>query len=477
MNPQMSFGQMLVLPAIVAIIIFSGYLIFKNNPEIMSPDSYISVLSDSTDDNEITVRTKLFDKRYNEALSASKEQDHSDKIQRVAHDFVVDENFHRASLGDEKGDWQQVDNLLIGHSSHTLKIFNDSGDLKWSFIAPTNTTFTHGEWPIAGSGDSKVIYAATEQGAIYAFDVISGQVHWYTRTENKFIFSPFIYGQSLFLPTEVTGGQKWALTPISLKTLEIREAIGPYELPLAGQPLKSEAHYIFATQTGHLNAVDLETEKLKWTATGSSGFRSSPTELGDKIYVGNEDGLVVIYDKKNGKKLHEVELGSAIQTSVHVKDSAGMGSAIDSTGSLITFDSRSTKRLWKYNLGTSASTLPHELLQLTYGSLHKLNFNSELKGWTIWAPCQSTHLCIFDMKKGQLLHRIDLQGALASHFVLNGDSLLFDVKEKDGYWLKKYVVRAKDAQKSGDKTAGKAAEAPSEPASIAPVSPDHAQTK
>ncbi len=456
MNQQLSFGQKIILPFIILIILFTGYLIFKNNPEIMNTDSFLSVLSDTSDDNDVIVRSKLFEKsaEHTSAVSSSSTAStgKGEHAQRVNHDFISDENFHQAALGDEKGEWQFLGDAIISHSAHTVRVLSAAGELKWSFSTPTPTTFVRGDWPVYGSNATplvagrRTLIATTEQGPIYALDLATGEVVWHARSENKYFLAPFIFHDNLMLPTELPGGQKWALTPMNLKTLETREPIGPYELPLAGQPLKSEGLYIFATQTGHLQAVDLETEKLKWAAVGSSGFRNSPGELGDRIYVGNEDGLVIVFDRKNGKKLSEFELGATLQMPVKVKESAGMGSAIDTTGNLVTFDAKSTKKLWRYNLGSAASNMPHELMQLTYGSLHKLNFNSELRGWTIWAPCQATHICIFDLKKGQLLHRIDLQGQLASRFAFLGDSLWFDVKEKDGFWLKKYVPRPpKDA--------------------------------
>ncbi len=448
MNAHLGFGQRLILPFLVGVLFFTGFLVFRYNPELMGTESFYSVLSESSDDNDIAVKTKLFDASMaglsKSEAAGSGEAAKKASTQKYGHDFVVDENFHKASLGDEKGDWQFSSDLVISHTSHSLKVFDLDGNLKWSFNAPATAsapaTFVKGAWPIYGHS----LVVATEQGPLYAFDLTSGRLVWHTRTENKYFLAPIIAGENLLLFGELPGGQKWTLTPMSLKTLEAKEPIGPYELPLAGLPLRTEGELVFATQTGHLTAIDLETlaTKPKWTAVGSSGFRNSPTELNDRIYIGNEDGGVVVYDKRNGKKLSEIELGSILQVALKIKESAGMGASIDTTGNLVAFDSRSTKRLWKYSLGSSASTLPVELIQLTNHSLHKLNFNSDLRGWAVWAPCQNTHICVFDLKKGGLLHRIDLKGTMATRFAFSGDALWADVKDKDGIWLKKYVARA-----------------------------------
>jgi WD40 repeat protein len=317
--------------------------------------------------------------------------------------------------------------------------------LKWTFAPLTNSTLTAGDLPIYGS----TLVATTEQGLIYAFEISNGQVVWHMRTEYKFFFSPIIVGQNLLLYTEMQGGQKWNLTPVQLKTLEVKDPVGPYELPLSGQPLRTPNALIFATQTGHLTAIDLETlsSKAKWSAVGSSGFRSSPAEFGDRIYIGNEDGIIVVYDKRNGKKMNEIDLGSNLQTPLKFKESANMGAVVDTTGNLSTFDPK--KRAWKFNLGASAANMPVELYQLSMHSLGKLSFNSDVRGWSAWAPCQSTHLCIFDLKKGAVLHRIDLQAAMGSRFAIFNDALWVDVKDKDGFWLKKFVSRAQATEGSG----------------------------
>jgi outer membrane protein assembly factor BamB len=457
MNPQMSFAQKLIIPLILIIIFTTAFLVFKKNPEIMNTASFYSVLTENSEDNDIVVRSSLFADSVKdfsgltpgETSSSSALTQKGARSQKMNHDFIESEDHHKSFLQDEASEWQFAKNFLISHSQHSLKVFDENGDLKWSFSPPSPLTLVNGALPLYNK-EMTTLVATTNQGSIYAFELASGRVVWHIRAENQYFLAPVLYAEKLLFFAEEPGGQKWSIIPLDLKTLEMKESEGSYELPMAGQPLITGDTLIFATQTGHLLAIDLNTEKTKWTAEGSSGFRNTPTEMADRIYVGNEDGLLVVFDKKNGKKVAEIELGGTIETPVHLKEGAGYGAGVDNGGNLLAFEIKNGgKHVWRYNLGSSQKQAHIELLQLTYHSLSKMNFQSDVRGWTIWAPCQSSHICIFDLKKGGVLHRIDLKGTVASRFAVQPDALWVDEKDKDGIWLKKFVERPKTNSDSG----------------------------
>lgn len=75
--------------------------------------------------------------------------------------------------------------------------------------------------------------------------------------------------------------------------------------------LSTNDYVVFGNQNGKIEALDLETGKLKWTYKTGGPIFSSPTELNGEIAVGSTDGHIY-YLNENGKLLWKLKTGAAV---------------------------------------------------------------------------------------------------------------------------------------------------------------------
>ena len=73
----------------------------------------------------------------------------------------------------------------------------------------------------------------------------------------------------------------------------------------------------YADFSGFLHAVDAKTGKPFWVHDMLAAVWASPVVIGDKVYLGDEDGDVVILQHgKEKKQIAEINMGSSVYCSV-----------------------------------------------------------------------------------------------------------------------------------------------------------------
>ncbi|MCB0350777.1 MAG: PQQ-like beta-propeller repeat protein [Bdellovibrionales bacterium] len=425
MNPQRSFIQTLIVPFVIGMWIFSLYLVYKKNPEIMLQETLHHVLSGTNKQTDIR------------AMGYSKSEDlfdneKSKKPSTLSHKYIqtTDETFNNVDLKSSDLHWTTTKSFIIIKEKAKVTVTKLNGELLWTFSPPAELEFTPGRPAHLGSA----LFLTTKNGRIYSFDLNSGVLIWYIESTNKYFRSPLVHDEKLLLFIEEKINQKWALQILDAKTGENLNKHSQLELPLSGQPIAKDNHFYFATQNGLLRAITIEDGKSSWSTEASSSIRSGPSIINDRIYITNEDGLALGFDRKNGRKVNEVELGSSVQEPLKLVEGTNIVVTVDTNGYLIAADLKAAKRLWRYNLNTAGEQHPFDLYRLSTKSLLLLSFNSEVRGWTAWTACNSTRLCIFDVKSGRMLYRINLKGEPLAQpeFVGADENLIIPIKNEAG---------------------------------------------
>lgn len=406
MNPQNSFLQNIIVPFLLCMLLFTSYLIFKYNPEIMNQDSYLSVLTKSSD---------LIDKWvYKESVEPAgppaegSGTGSSSAVDRVNHNFVesVSPSFNPPPISSGKFTWQVANGQISMRDNSALHVYQTTGEHMWTFQLPKDQDFSPGSIAF-----TKGFYILTTlSGQIYGFDPKHGQIHWYRASSHKYFLAPKVVGDNLITFIEEKNGKTWGMEILSPLNGEVLSSIAGLEMPLAADPVIYDELVYFATQSGRLSAVALETGKPIWTTEGSSSFRNSPLMSGERIYVVNEDGLVLGFDRKSGKKVSELDLEASIESSFAHASGAPYVALADSQGALLAIDLKAAKRMWRYQLNMVPPDSAIRLIKLNPSSWSRLGVASAMGGWTVWTYCNASRLCLYDLKTGQLLHRIELKG-------------------------------------------------------------------
>ncbi len=415
MNPPPSLLQRLVLPAMVAIMMATGFLIFKKNPEIMSQNSLLSVLNENAQENELQFQTSENRLTDLQTPTPNVTPPHHMTVRLREETTSTDPNAGPPPqlLTDRFSAFLQGPALLAHDNTTILALDAMSGRLMWKFELPPSTQLAPGRLAVIGSE----VVAGTDAGGLYAFRFSTGQLLWYWQEAVPMIRMPLVYSDKLLL-FRSDKKQSWRVARFDPSKQRIMATYDKFDSQLTATPLVSGNLLIFSTDDGHLQAVDLTTRKTRWSTEGSSNFSCPPVQLGERIYICNEDGYILGYDRKNGRHAGQVELGSKAISPVVLTDAVSIATTIDTSDNLIAFDLKKQKRLWKYSLVSADSEgVPREIM-LTHESLKALNYVSPIRGWSVWASCHSSKICIFDLKAGQLLHRIDAGYPLIGNFLL-----------------------------------------------------------
>jgi len=423
MNYQISLWDKIAVPFLIGMMFVSAYLVFKNNPEIMNTDTLYQKLSKNRQAAEILIQTNPANSKIAVSAVAA-----PPAAGRASHRLAQasEEDFHSAALSALSPDAaDSIDTQMIVHpelgrlfvynSAKGVALINTAGEMIWSFQLPGEQVFSSGPAAIAGTH----VWLSTPSGHVYSFIAATGELAWYKVTRSRYLISPTFHNDQLLLFSE--DNQYWNLEILNPASGEEIKRHEKFELPFSGRPIVADNILYFAGQTGHLTAVHLETGKEVWSSKGSSSFRSQPSFIGERIYVANEDGLLLAFDRKNGRKAAEIELGSTILAEVKPLTASGLAFTIDINHYLVGIDLRQNKRLWRYNLNQTGRKFHFDIFRLSQQSLTQLTFNSEIGGATVWTACTDQRICIFDAKSGQLLHRFDAKGKPVSEFFVFTD--------------------------------------------------------
>ena len=422
MNPQYSIWQTLIVPFLIGLLILSGYFVFKNNPELMNQESYYKSLTKKS--TQPATERRVQSAQVSES-AFSDVPAHS--FGRLDHRLVEmsPENFRSIPLKSDQLDWIVAGEFIAIKENSIFQVTSLNGDLLWKFEPPEGEEFSQGSLQTLGS----TVFLSTSKGKIFAFDFRTGDMIWFYRTPHNLFLSPMVSNDSIIAFIEDKPGQLWSALTLDARSGQFKKHFGPFDLPLSGQPVVRNNLLYYATQTGRLNALSLEKGKTEWMSEVSSSFLSGPSIINDRVYLANEDGFVIGFDLKNGKKIIEIELQANIFEKIKISDSP-LAFTVDGDGHLLALSLSENQRKWRYQLNLSGKRHPFQLVRMSPQSLNKLSFVSSARDWTVWTTCSSTRICMFDVKEGRLLHRIDLKGKPVGEFKLfsNPDRLLVPVE-------------------------------------------------
>ncbi len=420
MNPQKSLFQKLIMPLMILIMILTGFLIFKNNPEIMSQRTLISVLKKDAQKNKMQFQTKYNNPDY--LKGAAPTMTLPDRmIIRLKQDLFLPVSPHGAAPNAELSDFL-YGSLILSHDSTTISVLSSKLAMPlWRFKTPPSVQLASGQLAVLGSE----VIAATVQGGLYAFQLKTGRLLWYWQESNPIARMPLVYKKHIVLIRQMPNGKSWSIDLFDPDLRKITAEIARLHSPVASTPLVSGKLLILATQDGRLKAVDMLKRKIVWSNEGAYNFTCPPFALGRHIYICDQDGYILSYDRKTGRHADETNIGTVIESPLDATMQTPIAVGMAHTGDLVAFDFRHRKRLWRYPLGSVNTRLHLTEIKLTWESLRQINFDTTMNGWTVWTGCHVSNICVFDLKTGQLIYRFDLKHRLAGDFLIARDNLVW----------------------------------------------------
>jgi outer membrane protein assembly factor BamB len=228
-------------------------------------------------------------------------------------------------------------NIPSPRAPSIIAVNKKTGKLAWEDNS-VGDRILHGQWssPAVGKiGDVVQLVSGQGDGWVRGYEAASGKKLWefdlnpkdsvWPKTRNEVISTPIIVDNIVYIangqdPEHGEGvGHLYAIDPT--KRGDITKSGLIWHFDKIRRSISTGAYkdgiLYYADFSGFLHALDAKTGKPYWTHDMLAAVWASPVVIGDKVYLGDEDGdVVVLQHGKEKKLLGEMNMGSSVYCSV-----------------------------------------------------------------------------------------------------------------------------------------------------------------
>jgi outer membrane protein assembly factor BamB len=218
-----------------------------------------------------------------------------------------------------------------------IALNRETGELAWEDNSVEDRVL-HGQWstPAVGRiGGVDQVVSAQGDGWVRGYDATTGKKLWefdtnpkdsvWPRTRNELIATPVIYQDRIYIgngqdPEHGEGiGHFYAIDPTKRGDITQSGLLWHYDKirrSISTAAIADGIVYI-SDFSGFLHALDITSGKPFWTHDVFAAVWGSPFLVDGKVYLGDEDGdVVVLQHGKEKKVLAEMNMGSAVYGTV-----------------------------------------------------------------------------------------------------------------------------------------------------------------
>jgi outer membrane protein assembly factor BamB len=214
-----------------------------------------------------------------------------------------------------------------------VAVDKQTGKLAWAAGYP-GARILHGQWssPAVGKiGDTVQVVSAEGDGWVRGYDAATGRQLWefdtnpkdsvWPKTRNELISTPVIHNHRVYIangqdPERGEGpGHLYAID--ATRRGDITRSGVVWHYGKIRRSLSTAAIYdgivYYADFSGFLHALDLETGKPYWVHDMLAAVWGSPSVIGGRVYLGDEDGdVAVLKTGKTREVIAEINMGSSV---------------------------------------------------------------------------------------------------------------------------------------------------------------------
>src|SRR5437016_8658280 len=214
-----------------------------------------------------------------------------------------------------------------------IAVNKKTGKLAWE-VNNVGEKILHGQWSSAAVGkigDVDQVVIGEGDGWARGYEALTGKKLWefdmnpkdsvWPKTRNEVISTPVIWQNKVFIangqdPQHGEGvGHLYAIDPT--KRGDITDSGRIWHYDKIRRSISTGATYngllFYSDFSGFLHCLDVNTGKPYWVHDMLAAVWGSPMVIDGKVYLGDEDGDVVVLDAAKEKKLiSEVNMGSSV---------------------------------------------------------------------------------------------------------------------------------------------------------------------
>jgi outer membrane protein assembly factor BamB len=227
-------------------------------------------------------------------------------------------------------------NIPAPRAPALIAVDKKTGKVVWEDASPGDKIL-HGQWggiTVAELGGVMQVIHPQGDGWVRSFDAKTGQKLWefdanpkdsvWPRTRNELIATPVVYEGLVYIgngqdPEHGEGpGHFYAIDPTKRGDITQSGRVWQFDKirrTISTAAIKDGIVYV-ADFSGFLHALDAKTGAVYWTHDMLAAVWASPVVIDGKVYLGDEDGdVVVLAAGKEKKILAENTLGSSVYSS------------------------------------------------------------------------------------------------------------------------------------------------------------------
>jgi outer membrane protein assembly factor BamB len=214
-----------------------------------------------------------------------------------------------------------------------IAVNKKTGKLEWE-VNNVGEKILHGQWssPAVGKiGDVVQVMMGEGDGWVRSYEALTGKKLWefdmnpkdsvWPKTRNEVISTPVIYQDKIYIangqdPEHGEGvGHLYAID--ATKRGDITKTGMVWHYDKIRRSVSTGAIYngllFYSDFSGFLHCLDVATGKPYWTHDLLAAIWGSPMVINGKVYLGDEDGDVVVLEAAKEKKLlGEMNMGSSV---------------------------------------------------------------------------------------------------------------------------------------------------------------------
>jgi len=218
-----------------------------------------------------------------------------------------------------------------------IAVNKNTGKLVWE-VNNVGERILHGQWssPSVGKvGDTVEVVMGEGDGWVRGYEALTGKKLWefdlnpkdsvWPKTRNEVIATPVIWENKVFIangqdPEHGEGvGHMYAID--ATKRGDITQTGRIWQYDKIRRSISTASIYnglLFAADfSGFLHCLDVQTGKEYWTHDLLSAVWGSPMVINGKVYIGDEDGDVVVLEAAKEKKvISQINMGSSVYATV-----------------------------------------------------------------------------------------------------------------------------------------------------------------
>jgi outer membrane protein assembly factor BamB len=218
-----------------------------------------------------------------------------------------------------------------------IAINKKTGKLVWEDENSVGDKILHGQWspPTVGKiGDTVQVIHGQGDGWIRGFDALTGKKLWefdcnpkdsvWPKTRNELISTPIVWDGKVYIangqdPEHGEGvGHMYCIDPTKRGDITKTGLVWHYDKirRSISSPALADGLLYYPDFSGFLHCVDAKTGKPYWVHDMLAAVWGSPLVVDGKVYLGDEDGDVVILQAgKEKKQIAEINMGSSVYSS------------------------------------------------------------------------------------------------------------------------------------------------------------------